>query len=554
MQDVLSRLKVKKPAISEEKVFVRPKGVLKDAGITDTKTEVKVSEKTESKKGESKKGEVSRGIKPKIVNLSDVKDIIDRKAFLEKLKLDKRSPISEHLSAHSFASSLPSLEEGSPQDKSKLEAAVVVSKEEIPVESLVSPEEITLKRPKVKSHKKKLVGDKEKTQKKESSPKKGETKISLLTIKEIAERLPKKEKKVLIRTSQYYLNNREVFIKFIDRLFEPYKKELVTAEASYNCSEAGLREFNLLVHQKVVRDYINVFTPYRGLLLYHGLGSGKTCSSIAIAEGLKSKKQIIVMTPASLRRNYLEELKKCGDKLYKKNQWWDEIDIEKYPQLIKPLSEALSLSREFIKKNRRVWFVNSKKKDANYDTLSSDQQKSLDNQLTEMIYNKYKFINYNGLRRDAFLELTKKFATEGDNNLFSNKVVIIDEAHNFVSRIVNKLSDPNALSILLYRLLLEAQNTRIIFLTGTPIINYPNEIGIMLNMLRGYIKTWTFILSVNTVKKVSQESLINLFKEKAISGQILDYLQYSSGKLTITRNPFWFFHIFESCSGWHQYI
>jgi SNF2 family DNA or RNA helicase len=72
-----------------------------------------------------------------------------------------------------------------------------------------------------------------------------------------------------------------------------------------------------------VRDYINIYTPYRGLLLYHGLGSGKTCSSIAIAEGIKNEKRILIMTPASLRSNYIEELKKCGDYLYKKNQYWE---------------------------------------------------------------------------------------------------------------------------------------------------------------------------------------------------------------------------------------
>jgi SNF2 family DNA or RNA helicase len=73
-------------------------------------------------------------------------------------------------------------------------------------------------------------------------------------------------------------------------------------------------------HQKLVRDYLALYTPYRGLLLYHGLGAGKTCSSIAIAEGLKSTKKVFVMVPASLRMNYIEELKKCGDPLYRKNQ------------------------------------------------------------------------------------------------------------------------------------------------------------------------------------------------------------------------------------------
>ena len=68
---------------------------------------------------------------------------------------------------------------------------------------------------------------------------------------------------------------------------------------------------------KIVRDYLNAHTPDRGLLSFHGLGSGKTCSSIAIAEGLKNTKKIFVMTPASLRMNYNEELKNCGDDLYR---------------------------------------------------------------------------------------------------------------------------------------------------------------------------------------------------------------------------------------------
>ena len=70
-----------------------------------------------------------------------------------------------------------------------------------------------------------------------------------------------------------------------------------------------------MTHQQIVRDYINLFTPYRGLLLYHGLGAGKTCASIGIAEGMKDNKQVIIMTPASLRANYISELKVCGSYL-----------------------------------------------------------------------------------------------------------------------------------------------------------------------------------------------------------------------------------------------
>lgn len=48
---------------------------------------------------------------------------------------------------------------------------------------------------------------------------------------------------------------------------------------------------------------------------------------------------------------------------------------------------------------------------------------------------------------------------------------------------------------------MNAQNLRVVLLTGTPIINYPNELGILFNILRGKIKTWHFKLSVDETKK-----------------------------------------------------
>ena len=137
-------------------------------------------------------------------------------------------------------------------------------------------------------------------------------------------RLPSSEPPVNIRASSYYLNNREIFMTFINSLFSQYRDDLLDDAADVSCeARKESTEFSLLTHQRIVRDYLNLYTPYRGLLLYHGLGSGKTCSSIAIAEGMKTAKNVIVMTPASLRRNYIEELKKCGDSLYKKNQYWE---------------------------------------------------------------------------------------------------------------------------------------------------------------------------------------------------------------------------------------
>ena len=335
-----------------------------------------------------------------------------------------------------------------------------------------------------------------------------------------------------------------------------------------------------------------------------------TCSSIAIAEGMKSTKKIIIMLPASLETNYIDELKKCGDVLYKTNQCWEWVDTKKSPELIETLSSVLNLPVEYIEKQGGAWLININKNSRNCKKMSekeketmrkvmkkgtkkndtkiingtkknraiaiavdndeieqesndenlSDEDKqlktqSLNAQINAMIETKYQFIHYNGIRRDNLKKMTDNFET----NIFDNSVVIIDEVHNFVSRIVNKLSkqkqkkdekstdekrDSDKISLypemvlILYDMLMRAKNIRIVLLTGTPIINFPNEIAVLFNILRGYIKTWEFTLDSKTPSSINNESLQEIFKK----AKVLDYLHYSttSKKLFITRNPFGF--------------
>ncbi len=349
---------------------------------------------------------------------------------------------------------------------------------------------------------------------------------------ETTKRLPKKKSDVL-RASAYYLNNREIFVNFINTLFAKYKKKLGEKYEQISCSNKRSEEFGVMTHQKIVRDYLSLYTPYRGLLLYHGLGSGKTCSSIAIAEGLKTNKQVIVMTPASLRRNYIEELKKCGDQIYKKNQYWEFVQTESNEQLISELSRMLHLSEDYIRRRGGAWLVNVSKP-SNFEDLDTEYKNNIDAQINEMIRHKYQFINYNGLRNSHLRNLTMNYRI----NPFDNKVVVIDEAHNFVSRIVNKLKKPESLSNKLYEYLMSAENVKIVLLTGTPMINYPNELGILFNILRGYIKTWNFPLNIKTTKKVSKETISAMLSN--ISA--MDQIEYKASLkiLTITRNPFGF--------------
>lgn len=363
-----------------------------------------------------------------------------------------------------------------------------------------------------------------------------------------------------LKMDAYYMNNRKVFVQLMEDMFEEYRLKLLENTDPISCDNIGKSaRMDLMTHQKLIRDYMNLYTPYRGLLLIHGLGSGKTCSSIGIAEGFRNQRKIIVMTPAYLQNNYISEIKKCGDMLYRLKQQWEFVDIpsgswdKKTSEL--NLAKILGLPDDYIKKTKGFWLMDIRKNGSNYDTLDDFDKIKLDEQLDIMIHNKYSFINYNGITVNRFNKLTKN----STKNIFDNSVVIIDEVHNFVSWIVNKINEVKnyatlkkpPMPISFYKMLMGAQNCRIVMLSGTPIMNYPNELAVLFNMLRGYIYTFTLTLDVPS----SQKNInTKYFTELLTKGQLqregnhddvqkmVDYIQYNPVKktLTVTRNPLGF--------------
>ena len=348
-----------------------------------------------------------------------------------------------------------------------------------------------------------------------------------------------------IETS-YYLNNRKRFTNFIERVFNKYKVELEKHSKPASCDTiSSNNKLSLLVHQKLITDYLNLYTPYRGLLLFHGLGSGKTCSSIAIAENFKNaNKKIIVLTPASLKPNFIKEIKKCGNFIYRlNNQWvWKNAD-----QLIgkhSTLERELNLPLGYIRKNEGVWVMepgkHSGSRKKNYNAINRTAKHTLDEQITQMIQFKYKHLSYNGLRKSHIKEMSENYTI----NPFDNTVIIIDEVHKFISPIVNKLKaspkkkDELGVALSLYNFILSAKNARVILLTGTPVMNYPNEIAVLFNMIRGFIHTFELTLNISTQERITNETLYSKLSQTAIGRQI-DYFHYSPSNklLTITRNP-----------------
>jgi len=364
----------------------------------------------------------------------------------------------------------------------------------------------------------------------------------------------------VLQTSSYYLSNRKIFMQKLTSMLGAYTDELKEAmekeeeDAATSCSNnnndvVGSEEpFRLLPHQRLIRDYINLYSPYRGLLLYFALGSGKTCSAIAIAEGMKSKRRIIVLTPASLADNFKQELRKCGDPLFKQNQYWNFMTLAEMGggssgsgggggSIKSMLSKTLGLSDDYIQKHGGLWVMDTREANSNFATLTADQQEQINKQIDAMMDGKYLQKNYNGLRKAA-LETWRQ-----GGNPFDGAVVIIDEVHKFVNTVANAMKrgeknseDHQSVCYQLYKMILDADDARVVCLTGTPIVNYAYETGILFNMLRGYIVQW----NLNLKKGTRTETVRQWLQDAGIV--TYDWLEVVGGgkTLSITRNPMGF--------------
>lgn len=287
-------------------------------------------------------------------------------------------------------------------------------------------------------------------------------------------------------TSQY-LNSREHFTRTVNSEFHHKYASRISSEAknSLTCRDIEMaidsgEDIPLLTHQMVVRDYMGAYMPFRGVLVKHDLGTGKSRTSIIIAEeqlnassGTKRSK-CIVMTPASLETNFKQERIKYGDA---KNE------------------------------------------------------------------TKYTYVHYNGMTQTKMKDMTENFTI----NPFDDATVIIDEAHNFVGMIVNKLlklsllqrskiSESTHAMLQIYHLLMDAVNARVVMLTANPFINNPIEISVFYNILRGYIKTHVYTIASNG--NFDSELAVNDIR----GDNTTDYVSYDAThhKLNVTRNPFGF--------------
>jgi len=241
----------------------------------------------------------------------------------------------------------------------------------------------------------------------------------------------------------------------------------------------------MMIHQKFLSQYSEIHNitnqpDSKGLLIYHGLGSGKTRTGIILFNIMQSyllkdkayQRKIIIMIPANLNLD----------------PW------------IKELSSDFNLNTEFRNDLIKSRKINKKKTDKEQIRLYKNVCKKHD------VY----IVHYNadgakgGWREDLNKIPNRKkdfFTNKYNNNYkeedskrlnpFDDSVVIIDEVHNlsnnFASDYENQSKKKNSKVNLIYNQYLESENSKIFLLTGTPIINKPFELVFLLNMVRGNI-------------------------------------------------------------------
>ena len=289
-----------------------------------------------------------------------------------------------------------------------------------------------------------------------------------------------------VKPNDWILPNRVGYNKYIYNTFHPSKYDTKIKDKSCECSgdncDIDIKNISLFPQQRIVKDYMQFNSPYRGILLYHELGSGKSAASIAAAEGYINKKKVVIMTPASLSQNYENELMKISTTGLNLKKSWTMIKVTKSNKEMMNALAKYAITDKIVKKDGHVWvplydddiagseIVIDKTK---YSKIPSKYKDNVDATIGHIIRNRYTFINYNGLTAKMIKELGK--------SPFDDTFVIIDEIHNFISRIVNG----SRLARAIYNHMMTAKNIKMVLLSGTPIINQPYEIATLINLIRG---------------------------------------------------------------------
>jgi hypothetical protein len=332
--------------------------------------------------------------------------------------------------------------------------------------------------------------------------------------------------KTAVKPKYWELQNRKAFYQWLEEQYGKYnqgnskKREMVAKEEIQPNKDRLIKQ--LAPIQRLVRDFLQGSSPYRGLLIYYGLGVGKTQTAISIANAIENRDEVIFLSKAALEPNFIGGIKKGGIDYMVNNNYWvfcKRNDTENFQTLVK----EIGISQALVNELGGLYLIDYTKTNSNYNDLTLKESDELNKQIESLIRKRFKFMHYDDTRLIRKLE-------ERDYS-FDNKVVIMEEVHN----LVNGMTKPGSTASKLYKMLLDAKNTKFICLTATPIVNKVFEAAKLFNLLRGKIYYTEFKLKFVFAADVDYRKIkIELLKNRQIDQVIINKINKT---IKITFNP-----------------
>ena len=214
------------------------------------------------------------------------------------------------------------------------------------------------------------------------------------------------------------------FYEELDTIFNKYGFILPKPQeyTSNKCNQNNNAKFEC--YHELISSYLSPTSPYRSLMLYHSIGSGKTLTSFKVIS------------------NFIEN-----------------TDFTIYfvcpPGLVSYISNEINKFRDIL-------------------------PKSFKNKFYRISYISFANRLSGKTRWEIGPHKGKLIKDNSDNLLLENSLVVIDEVHNIHS---NDTNIKNAFNII-YKSIRQCKNIKILTLTGTPIKREPYEIGRVINLLK----------------------------------------------------------------------
>ena len=294
--------------------------------------------------------------------------------------------------------------------------------------------------------------------------------------------------------------------EFFDTKMDVDNTKNVEEEAEILCNA----QIELAPNQQFVRNFLSVETPYNSLLLYHGLGTGKTCSAISVAEEMRDymkqmgiNQQIFVIASPNVQENFRLQLfderelreiepgvwniRACtGNKFIKEINPMNMKGLTR-DKIIKQIRQLISSYYSFFGYNE---FANYARTHASSVGISQDEAviHEVRRKNAASAASGSAAVPKKGRKSAADIAKAADMETLAIETLsvsklrklFANTLIIIDEVHNI--RITDDNRDKRVAKIL-FQIVQKVNNVRLLLLSGTPMYNSYKEIVWLINLM-----------------------------------------------------------------------